>query len=173
LFNLGSSSLHAKTCSIKAFARLVPLQPYDSEERTRNAKDELVLRSLRSSSQLRNVQEIYGKKWTSRLYVYEANNLEPAAKGLLGRYESATPFLVIRNVSRSEDKEEQVLTTREEAVVNELNPNFFKCFDIPTTLPANNMLEIAIWDRADVGSGNYLPSLEYWFILGPYFCGVF
>jgi hypothetical protein len=148
LFNLKGNSLHSRTCSIKAFARLAPLLPYDAAPsgRADNAK---IIAQLNNSSQLPKVAELYGKKWTSRLYVYEANNLEPAAKGLLGRYETASPFLVIRNVSRNEDKEEQVLTTREEAVVNELNPNFFKCFDIPTTLPANNMLEIAIWDRAE------------------------
>ena len=54
-------------------------------------------------------------------------------------------YLQVRNGT----KPDNAITTRDERILNELNPGFYRVIELPMTLPENSLLEIAVWDRDD------------------------
>lgn len=76
--------------------------------------------------------------YITRLYVTRGIKLEARdADGL------ADAFLIVRNGTKKQNVIDDVRNVQE----NTLNPNFYRCFELPTMVPGNPLLKIEVWDK--------------------------
>ena len=81
--------------------------------------------------------------YIARLYITRGIKLEPRdADGL------ADPFLIVRNGP----KKQNVIDDQKNVQENTLNPNFYRCFELPTMVPGNPLLKIEVWDKDRKGA---------------------
>jgi len=76
--------------------------------------------------------------YISRLYVTKGIKLTSRDKDGL-----ADPFLVIRNGKSAQNVKDDVENFQKDT----LNPNFYRCFELPTLVPGNPTLTIEVWDK--------------------------
>lgn len=117
---------------VKGFVTMRPLG--DSPQRT--------VAQMRNDANLRKLQRYYGQRYQLRLYVYTAENLSPK-ESFMGGYPSASPYLIISNGYSPVN----TYTSRDEYKANDLNPGFYRIFELPASLPENHRLEVAVWHR--------------------------
>ena len=58
------------------------------------------------------------------------------------------PFLVVYNGSKKQNK----INDEANALKDTLNPQFYKCFELPTLIPGNPLLKIEVWDKDSDGA---------------------
>ena len=58
------------------------------------------------------------------------------------------PFLVVYNGSKKQNK----INDEANALKDTLNPQFYKCFELPTLVPGNPLLKIEVWDKDSDGA---------------------
>jgi len=88
---------------------------------------------------------VFNQRFISRLYVYEGKYLSPRESFFTGN-QSANPFLVVSNASGPDF----TVNNRETARENNINPEFYQVFEMPTELPKNHMLQVSVWNRDNI-----------------------
>jgi hypothetical protein len=107
---------------------------------------EKVVQDLDGSDLLRTFKPLYDKNYIARVYVYTAINLAPISAFLEGGVQTLSPYLVGSNGPGVGHR----VSYSSKAKKDELNPEFFQVFDLPTHLPENYTLIVQVWNQGIV-----------------------
>lgn len=149
MFKLDKLSARKTTGVVKFFISAISI-PEDAD-----AQVDALIRFQDSESRLDDLMEKYESKWVARLYVYNAFNLTPRDRKF-GSYQSANPFLVIRNG----DGTQHEFNTRANARKNTISPGFHQVFELVTSLPEHSSLEISVWDCDELNFDDLIGSCK-------------
>lgn len=81
--------------------------------------------------------------YITRAYVTRGIKLAPKDTNGL-----ADPYLVVRNGTHKHN----IIDDSKNVVRSTVNPNFYRCFELPTMVPGNPMLTIEVWDEDSSGA---------------------
>jgi len=90
-------------------------------------------------------ERVYNNRFVTRLYVYEGKYLSPRESFFTGN-QSANPFLVVSNAPGPD----YTVNNRESAKENNINPEFYQVFEMPTELPKAHVLDVGVWNRDNI-----------------------
>lgn len=82
-----------------------------------------------------------------RAYILRGRQLVPVSSS-----GSASPFITIYNGTAKEN----MIDDRENKKAKTLKPDFYKCYELPATIPGNSDLTIEVWDHNAVGSNDLI-----------------
>eukprot|EP01006_Ploeotia_vitrea_P045078 TRINITY_DN66894_c5_g6_i1.p1 TRINITY_DN66894_c5_g6~~TRINITY_DN66894_c5_g6_i1.p1 ORF type:complete len:1357 (-),score=756.79 TRINITY_DN66894_c5_g6_i1:54-4124(-) len=102
---------------------------------------------------LQPIENVYSQPYVARIYVYRGINLTPTG-GLMSGRKQCNPYLVVTNGNG----DEHVYNDRVNHRTDDQHPDFYRVFELPTELPANNALQIAVWDVNDFGGDSMIGS---------------
>lgn len=148
---VGPSTI-SEACILKSYLRCRPLPNNNARETQR------ILTELARDNLLNPIKPLYDKLYMARCYIYTGINLSPL-QGVLDSYQSSNPYLVASNGDSAMHR----VSYKAKAKRDDLNPDFFQVFDLPTKLPHNNRLEVSVWNDGRITDdmiGSVLIDLE-------------